>query len=102
MTRIEDITHDLLAEYAGKFFRLVADHGEFQVKQLREYCSLQLRVRLDENHNDELVRIAESRGAVRDKLVPGLMRLPVKKRKGLPSGKNDKHTIDMFGKPAKR
>lgn len=97
MNCIDEITSEDLRRHADTFFRLISDHGRFNVAQLHEYVSLRLKTHLRETHKEELNSYAlnEKKGKL-DKVNDRIVQLPVKRRLGLPNRKRDRKTIDMF------
>ena len=97
MNCIDEITSENLRRHADTFFRLISDHGRFNVAQLYEYVSLRLRQKPLDSHKSELNGYAlnEKKGKL-DKTNDRIIQLPVKRRLGLPNRKRDRKTIDMF------
>lgn len=91
------------AHWLEKFRALIADHGQFRVKQLHEYVSLMAKRHLTQGEEWELTAAAVAAGARLQKFDglinhndPQLYRFPAKRKPRLVSRKNDKHTVDMF------
>jgi hypothetical protein len=98
---MEDIDIPL---WVGKFFKLMADSGEFRMCQLHEYVSLQSRRWLVDVEKQIVTRLAVERGAVLQKtsgsdMVADLYRFKTRRKRGLVARRHDKHTIDMFDQP---
>jgi hypothetical protein len=91
------------AHWLDKFRGLIADHGTYAEKQLFEYVELMTHRKLTQQEKWDLTDVALGAGAKLQKfdgLVnhndPRVFRFPVKRRRGLPNRRSDKHTVDMF------
>lgn len=83
--------------FCEAFFRLVADHGTFHIDQILEYVALRKAAPLRKAEQAMVLRQVGELGAKRGfQHNSSLFHFRVRARRGLPKGKRDKQTLDLF------
>jgi hypothetical protein len=103
-TKLEpfELTDLGLRSACDTFIRLIADHGIFNIAQLFAYVTERVGRVLTRAELRDVVAYMEGRGARHGwGKKPDLFRIPVRRKsRGLPKGKRDKRTLDLFAPQA--